>query len=191
MEEGDNDKVDAIDDQIAKINESAVQPQDEPSLDPAISDWMQENSWYKPEGAGADSDVSDVIELAEELNSLDEYKVLSPRFRLAKIDREIANYVEMRRPDLIGKYAFNGIKPTKTADGKSAPKAEEDESKSARKEISDVEGNVGRGGNRSKATTYASLSAEEKRACDSQVDSIPNFTRKEWLANFDEIKDRG
>ncbi len=187
IEEGDVAKVNALDERLQEVAEKAgVDLSQDDTLDPDIADWMKASTWYKPEGKGAEDDIQEVIKLVEELNSLDEYAKLSPRFRLAKINREVAAFVEMERPDLIGKYHFQGIKPTKSPDGKAAMGDDGDTDAKPRKEISDVEGDAHRGGSGSKGKTYSSLSEEERRACDSTVDSVESMTKKDWLKSYND-----
>lgn len=185
IEEGDVSKVEEIDEQLDRMRQGAAERDGESDLDPAVSDWMEQSDWYRPGGKGAPDEVQDVIELVEELNSQENYQRLSPKFRLAKIDKEIADYVEMRRPDLIGKYNFNGIKPAKDDAGRAKPKEDDDDVEGkSRRQISDVEGGVQSGGTKGKGKTYASLSEMEKKACDSQVAAIPNMTVEKWLENY-------
>ncbi|RJO60804.1 MAG: hypothetical protein C4542_08120 [Dehalococcoidia bacterium] len=190
IEEGDAAKVDQIDEQIETLKQGDAGG-GEPAVHPAVDEWMGQNEWYRPGGKGAPAEVQDIVELVEELNGLDEYSKLSPQFRLAKIDREVASYVEMRRPDLIGKYKFNGIKPA-TVNGKAAPKADDDDDTGkTRRSISDVEGNVTRGGRGAKGISYDSLNETEKAMCDSQTRAIPGYTKEEWLKDYAMQKARG
>ena len=184
IEEGNAAKVDEIDDQMAQLKEATVSQGS--NVDPAISEWMEQNAgWYRPKGEGASSDVREVIEYAEELNGLDEYQRLTPKFRLVKIDKEIADFVQTRHPGLIDKYQFSGIRPVRDKSGRAAMKEEDEEAKT-RREISDVEGNAQRGGSQGKGKSYASLNENEKRACDVAIKSIPGMTREAWIKSFNE-----
>lgn len=180
IKEGDADKVEEIDAKISELKETA--PSRGNAADPAISQWLTDNPWYRPEGQGADADVSDVIELVEELNT--QYKDLSPKFRLAKIDREVADYIELRRPELKEKYKFAGIRQANTA----APKDDDAGERKERKAISDVEGNAVGGSRRGKDITYSQLTPEEKAACDSTVAEVQGMTREKWLAGYSKLR---
>jgi hypothetical protein len=178
-EAGDTDAVENISEQLEELA-AARKGNAEPSLDPAVSEWMSQNQWYKPNGNGADDEVEDLIELVEELNSTEDFQRLSPRFRLAKIDKEIADYVQMRRPDLIGKYDFTGIRATKSA----APKDDGKKADSNRQAISDVEGNASRSAPSGNKLTKSMLNEQERKIMQSTLFNNPNLTEEKWLADY-------
>ena len=203
-EAGDTVSVEKLSDQLEEL--AAVRNSNDTDAgtapNPAVGEWARDNSsWYRPGGEGAPDDVQDVIEVAEDLYGhhgapylkdedgnktvLNPAFIPSNRLLLAKINKEVADYVQNQRPDLIGKYEFNGIQPVKSTDGKAALKAEATvDSKDGRQAISDVEGSLSSPVPSGSTISRGMLNDNERRIMESSVFNIVDMTEEKWLKDY-------
>jgi len=91
IEEGDVDRVEAIEEKMTTLAESEDEQQDDPKIDPeqldAFGAWLKENEWYKVDGITDGN--KDLTEYADKLAGTPEYQAMPYSLRIKKVGAKV------------------------------------------------------------------------------------------------------